>query len=76
MLARQSDLNYAVISNGALSTAQVLGSVFSVFGSQEVFGEKRAFVNLSDDLLDDSTIELFHPGKLVLEYSRDGRAHR
>lgn len=57
----------AVFADDVQATARVLINTFNNMGVERVFGEKRAFVNISEKLLFSDVLAVFPRDKIVLE---------
>ena len=59
--------NSANVTNDLLATAHVITHAFSELGIASVLGDKKAFINISADLLLSDMIELLPQDKVVIE---------
>ncbi|MEO1529007.1 MAG: hypothetical protein AAFX06_26595, partial [Planctomycetota bacterium] len=71
LLFRSGEKSFADIGDGDVATAQVLVSSFADIGLDTLVGPKRAFVNLTRNLLVDGNLSCLPPDRLVLEILED-----
>jgi EAL and modified HD-GYP domain-containing signal transduction protein len=67
LLFRDSADNLAVVGNDVTASAHVIQHVFADLGVQAALGDKRGFINLSEDLLMNDMIEALPRAHVVLE---------
>lgn len=71
LLFRSGEKSFADIKDGDVATANVLISAFADIGLDTLVGPKRAFVNLTRNLLVDGNLSCLPPDRLVLEILED-----
>ena len=71
LLFRSGDRSFADVKDGDVATANVLMSSFADIGLDTLVGSKRAFVNLTRNLIVDGNLSCLPPDRLVLEVLED-----
>lgn len=71
LLFRSGDQNKAVITDGDQATASVLLSTFTDIGLDTIVGSKRAFINLTRNLLLGTNLSCLPADRVVLEILED-----
>jgi len=61
----------AGVTDGVQATSRLLINVFNNFGVERVLGDKRAFINVSAELLESDVLMLLPADKVVLEVLED-----
>ena len=61
----------AGVTDGVQATSRVLINTFNNFGVERVLGDKKAFINVSAELLESDLLELLPAEKVVLEILED-----
>lgn len=67
LLFRSSSQNYALVTNDAQATAQVVARTIGGIGVSAALGTHRGYVNISRELLFDDIIHVMSPERFVLE---------
>lgn len=67
LLFRGIDQNNGVVLDQAQVTSQVLTAAFASINANEFLQRRKAFINVDREILESTIIELFPPGKIVLE---------
>jgi EAL and modified HD-GYP domain-containing signal transduction protein len=67
LLFRSSETNAAAISDDMAASSVVIQHTFTDLGVQSALGNKRGFINLSEDLLMSDIIEMLPRDRVVLE---------
>ena len=66
LLAREE---YSATEDPFLASAQVLVKVFSVFQLEQLLDGKKAFINFTNSLFDEKTLEMFPSERVVPEFT-------
>ncbi|QCP49027.1 EAL domain-containing protein [Trinickia violacea] len=67
LLFRSSSQNYALVTNDAQATAQVVARTIGGIGVSAALGTHRGYVNINRELLFDDIIHVMSPERFVLE---------
>ncbi len=67
LLYRTSYEDFARIENSRSATSRVIVNIFNNIGIQNIAGNKEVFINISDEVINSSILELIKPENIVLE---------
>ena len=67
LLFRSTDINAADIQDAGRATANVIINTITSFGTAELLGEHKGFINVDFDMLMDEALELLPKDQIVIE---------
>ncbi|WP_457622693.1 EAL and HDOD domain-containing protein [Persephonella sp.] len=67
LLYRTSYEDFARIENSRSATSRVIVNIFNNIGVQNIAGNKKVFINISDEVIQSDILELIKPEEIVLE---------
>ncbi|WP_456399746.1 EAL and HDOD domain-containing protein [Persephonella sp.] len=71
LLYRTSYEDFAKIENSRSATSRVIVNVFNNIGIQNIAGNKKVFINISNEVIESNILELIKPENIVLEILED-----
>ncbi|ACO04666.1 MAG TPA: HDOD domain-containing protein [Persephonella sp.] len=67
LLYRTSYEDFARIENSRSATSRVIVNIFNNIGIQNIAGNKKVFINISNEVIQSNILELIKPENIVLE---------